>query len=137
MISLIAAIVVILFGFLIVQRMNRKSNYQQSTKSQCAICERVLNDSEMFDQDGLALCSVHVELYTSNEWFKAITVKSNPNDIESGVRLYELRHSLYSQGIPSFIKADYQMAGDAIQTILVLFARQEDLEKINQQHSLQ
>jgi len=137
MISLFLAIFVILFGFLLIRKINKGPSNKQSSKSQCVICEEILNDEEMFDQDGLALCGEHNILYQSNEWFKAITVKSNPDDIEGGVRLYELRQKLYIQGIPSFIKADYQMQGKDIQTILILFARQEDLDKINNQFSHQ
>jgi len=115
MIALYISILAILVGFFVITK-HKKSN--QSTQSICSICDQVFNEDDILSIDNMPFCGPHAKVYFETEWTLVQEVVCTPDMAEESVKLYEKKLSDYQKGILGFIKSDYEVVNDQIQTKL-------------------
>lgn len=118
MIALYLSLAAILFGFYII---NKHKAQNQSEQSICAICDHIFHENEIITIDDLPLCQTHAKIYTESNWVIFKEVICTPDNAEESVMLYELKLNNYKKGDYGFIRSNYDVIDDQIQTKLTYF----------------
>jgi hypothetical protein len=74
----------------------------------------------------------------NHQWEEVMTVKTSTQDPEHGVRVYGLKKEIFEkEDLPTYVETHYKINidHDHIETYLVVFAMQEQLEKIKEKFS--
>lgn len=96
----------------------------------CAICDLHFCHACVKPFKSMYLCKEHFPMVMASEWGEVITVKASSADPEKGVKLYDLKKELFRDcDVPAYVETHYKINvdQDAIETYLVLFAKNEDV----------
>lgn len=100
---------------------------QEPGEVQCGMCARYFCSKCVRPMKSIYFCKEHMALYLRSQWQEVLTLKTNSDDAEAGVRLYEQKQQLFNEEqIPTYIETHYKIDvdGDSIETYLVLFAQE-------------
>ncbi len=106
---------------------------QEPGEVQCGMCARFFCPKCVRPMKSIYFCKEHMALYLRSQWQEVLTLKTNSNDPEGGVRLYEQKQELFTtQQVPTYIETHYKIDvdGDYIETYLVLFAQEDQLTEV-------
>lgn len=98
----------------------------------CGICDKLFCPSCIKPFKSLHFCREHLPLVMNYQWEEVRTVKTSTEDPEHGVRIYDVKKEIFEKGnLPTFIETHYKINidQDHIETYLVIFARQDQLEE--------
>lgn len=98
---------------------------------QCSICNEYFCEGCLKDNDGQIFCTEHYQLYKSNKWIIAKTIKTNAETPEAGIVLYNIKKSTWENDkIPSYIITDYKINTDSdlIESYVSLYIKKDNLE---------
>jgi hypothetical protein len=104
----------------------------------CAVCDHLFCRQCIKPFKALHFCKEHLPLLMNKEWTEVLTVKTSTQDPEQGVRLYDVKKSLFqNENLPSYIETHYKINVDQdfIETYLVMFAIVEDAPAIKEKLS--
>lgn len=104
----------------------------------CGICDKLFCKSCIKPFKSLHFCREHLPLVMNNHWEEVMTVKTSTQDPEHGVRVYDLKKEIFEkEDLPTYVETHYKINidQDHIETYLVVFAMQEQLEKIKEKFS--
>ena len=90
----------------------------------CAICDHLFCRHCIKPFKSLHFCKEHLPLLMNKEWVEVITVKTSTHDPEEGVRLYDVKKTLFQEdNLPAYIETHYKINVDQdfIETYLVMF----------------
>ncbi len=99
----------------------------------CGICDKIFCQSCIKPFKSLHFCREHLPLVMNHQWEEVMTVKTSTQDPEHGVRVYDLKKEIFEkEELPTYVETHYKINvdHDLIETYLVVFAMQEQMEKI-------
>ncbi len=99
----------------------------------CSICDRMYCKACIKPFKTMHFCKEHLPLIMKHEWDEILTIKTSTTDPEQGVRLYDIKKSLFEkEQIPTYIETHYKINVDQdfIETYLVLFGIKENIEEL-------
>jgi hypothetical protein len=99
----------------------------------CAICEKLFCKSCVKDFKSLHFCKEHLPLIMNFEWDEVFTLKTSTHDPEQGVRLYDIKKSLFEKDdLATYVETHYKINVDQdhIETYLVVYAQRENVQKV-------
>lgn len=99
----------------------------------CAICDILFCKVCIKPFKTLHFCRDHLPLVMNNNWLEVMTIKTSTEDPENGVRLFDAKKKLFEEeSVPSYVETHYKINVDQdfIETYLVVFAQDKDLEKV-------
>ncbi len=99
----------------------------------CGICDKLFCKNCIKPFKSLHFCREHLPLVMNYQWEEVMTVKTSTQDPEHGVRVYDLKKEIFEkEDLPTYVETHYKINidQDHIETYLVVFAIQEQLEKI-------
>lgn len=97
----------------------------------CSICSEHFCEKCLSNNEGLNFCKEHFSLLTENEWDEVITIKTSPNNPESGVAIYELHKDKWKkEQIPSYVVTHYKInfEDDSIESYVKLYCLEKDID---------
>jgi hypothetical protein len=104
----------------------------------CGICDKLFCKNCIKPYKSLHFCREHLPLVMNHQWEEVMTVKTSTQDPEHGVRVYGLKKEIFEkEDLPTYVETHYKINidHDHIETYLVVFAMQEQLEKIKEKFS--
>ena len=100
---------------------------------QCGICARYFCARCVRPMKSIYFCKEHMALFLRSQWQEVLTLKTNSDDPEAGVRLYERKKEIFENNkIPSYVETHYKIdvEGDFIETYLVVYAQEEQVNEM-------
>lgn len=104
----------------------------------CGICDKLFCKSCVKPFKSLHFCREHLPLVMNHQWEEVMTVKTSTQDPEHGVRVYDLKKEIFEkEDLPTYVETHYKINidQDHIETYLVIFAMQEQLDRIKEKFS--
>jgi hypothetical protein len=99
----------------------------------CSICDRMFCKACIKPFKTMHFCKEHLPLIMKHEWDEILTIKTSTTDPEQGVRLYDIKKSIFEkEQIPTYIETHYKINVDQdfIETYLVLFGIKENIDEL-------
>ncbi len=99
----------------------------------CAICAELFCETCLKAYEMLHFCNEHYELFINHKWVEIETVKTSPNDPESGLSLYTHKEKMWRERkIPSYIMTHYKIdiENDLIESHIKLYAMDSDRQTV-------
>ncbi len=99
----------------------------------CAICGKFFCKKCLRPFKTMHFCKEHLAIVMKNEWEEVITIKSNTEDPEAGVKLVETKQKWWDEfELPTYIETHYKINidNDYIETYLVLFSTKNQLAEV-------
>lgn len=99
----------------------------------CSVCDRMYCKACIKPFKTMHFCKEHLPLIMKHEWDEILTIKTSTTDPEQGVRLFDLKKSIFEkEHIPTYIETHYKINvdHDFIETYLVLFGIKEHIEEL-------
>jgi len=109
-------ITIIFVSYFIFRYFTKTNN--QSTLSECSICNEVFDEIHILEIDDMPLCKAHAEDYIDSNWEICTQVDCTPDNEKASVELYENKLLDYKKGELGFIKTAYRETHGEIITTL-------------------
>lgn len=121
---------IILFAFLISQKLKTQTISQKST---CSICEGIFPEDEVLTDRTLIFCKEHYTIYKSkkHELYKSVVCK--PGMEEESVALFEEKIKNYSEGKLGYLIPSYKENNGEIYTTLDYYLLVDNFNSENKQ----
>lgn len=101
---------------------------------QCAICNQYFCSDCLKQHENLSFCIEHYQIFLSNKWEVANTIKTTPEQPNLGVNLFKQKKLLWQKhSIPSYTVTYYKIniENDAIESYVKLYGRVQDKQKLS------
>jgi hypothetical protein len=101
----------------------------------CSICDKIFCKACIKPFKTMHFCKEHLPLIMKHEWEEILTIKTSTTDPEQGVRLYDIKKSIFEkEEIPTYIETHYKINVDQdyIETYLVLYCIKENILELKQ-----
>lgn len=112
------------------------NHVEEPGEASCAVCDLLYCKVCVKPFKSMHLCKEHFPVVMKNEWNEVVTIKTSSHDPEEGVRLFDMKKKLFvEKSIPSYVETHYKIDvdHDNIETYLVLFALQENMDEIKRE----
>ena len=109
-------ITIIFVSYFIFRYFTKATN--QSTLSECSICNEVFNEIHIVEIEDMPFCRTHAKDYIESEWEIVNQVDCTPDNEKASVELYENKLLDYKKGELGFIKTAYRESNGEIITTL-------------------
>jgi hypothetical protein len=113
----------------VVEKYTCSNHKDLPTVGSCLICEDVFCESCLIEHEGMYFCRDHFKIYANFKWIQVTDFKTNANEPEAGLFIYEFKRKAWSKkGIPSFVLTHYKInvEDDLIESYIQLHVRLED-----------
>ena len=101
---------------------------------QCAICNHFFCTDCLKQHENLSFCIEHYQIFLTNKWEVAHTIKTTPEQPGLGVNLFKEKKLLWQKhSIPSYTVTYYKIniENDAIESYVKLYGRAQDKQKLS------
>ncbi len=106
---------------------------QIQAESLCVICDEYFCKNCLKTIDGHTLCPTHLKLYSDTIWTEIRRVESNAQHPEEGVRLVEMKKSIWKEHqVPLYLETQYKIDvdHDQITSFLILYGDSQSKDLI-------
>jgi len=106
----------------------------KSPDGQCAICNQYFCSNCLKEHENLSFCSEHYQIFITNKWEVAHTVKTTPEQPTPGIELFKEKNLLWKKhSIPSYTVTYYKIniENDTIESYVKLYGRVQDNQRFN------
>jgi hypothetical protein len=112
-------IIIIFVSYFIFRHFTKTNN--QSTLSECSICNEVFNEINIIELDSMPFCKSHAKNFIDLDWEIFLEVDCTPDNEKASVELYESKLLDYKKGELGYIKTAYTESNGEIITTLSYF----------------
>ena len=116
-------IIIIFISYFIFRYFTKTNN--QSTLSECCICNEVFNEINIIEIDDMPFCKIHAKKYIDGKWEIVETVDCTPDNEKKSVELYENKLLEYKKGELGYLKTSYRESDGVIITTLSYYKQKQ------------